>query len=248
MKQTRVNPDKPEKQTFKGHYPLEKFGRFAETEEEQQDPQPDPQELTETNESHAVPPVPAHPAAPAHKPELVIHEISDDEDVNEPAAEILPDEVYEAQDAELDAFIQELDDSLEVQDDTQDEVAPESSLKPPQSDSASINDPAPSIQTISASELAPIRKRKPTDSPTSSENSSDTELIHEDQPDSPVHPPQSSFKQSSDPQPEADFMENLFNKHPPTPVYAPDSPSERENGDDEPAVTASLHQRVHDLE
>ena len=95
--------------------------------------------------------------------------------------------------------------------------------------------------------MAPSRKRKATNSPTSSENSSDTELIPEDQPDSPVHPPKSSFKQSSDPQPEADFIDNLFRtsqNH----GYTTGSPSGKDNGDDEPADTVSFHQRFHNLE
>ena len=48
IKQSRVNPNKPEQQIFKGLHPLEKFGRFAESEEDQPAPQPEinePQQL-----------------------------------------------------------------------------------------------------------------------------------------------------------------------------------------------------------
>ena len=137
---------------FQGLHPLEKFGRFAETEEEQQDPQPIPQELPEEIESKAIPPPPTRPAAPAYKPQLIILDLSDDED--EPARPVLPVAVYEAQDVELDSFI-------EIEDDSQDEVEPESSLKPPQTDSVPIIETASSNHTDSALNQVPAEKEKP---------------------------------------------------------------------------------------
>ena len=183
IQQSRVNPNKPDQQTFKGLYPLEKFGRFAETELVQHSLQLSQDALPSPTPASPRLALPAPRAPPAYVPQLIIEEISDD-DVPEdaPFAPRLPDEFYEAQDVDLSAFVNELEDIIETEDLTENASVTEPCLEPSQATSAPITDPSPRDISDTESDRAPSKRRRAKSKSSSfSEQTPNTELIPDKQ-------------------------------------------------------------------
>ncbi|KAL4562349.1 hypothetical protein LXL04_034551 [Taraxacum kok-saghyz] len=140
---------KTSKTAYQGKIPLEKFAKFAETAEAQEAPA-----MTE-------PAADTNVGVPRPHLQCAIEEIniSDDDDDDLTEKELDDEDAYAAEEQELNALIKRFTPTPK-QGEAATEKTQHSVLKPPQSESATIDEPASSDQTDSGSDLEPRKRRK----------------------------------------------------------------------------------------